>query len=78
MTRTVRQGYWVGSAFLVFGLIELAGLPGGGGLAKLVRLVTAVLLATLGLLCLASATALRRRQGRNGDSTMGHRKAPPL
>jgi hypothetical protein len=45
MTRTVRQGYWIGSAFLLFGLIELAGFPGGSGLVKLERLVTAILLA---------------------------------
>jgi drug/metabolite transporter (DMT)-like permease len=78
MTRTVRQGYWIGSAFLLFGLTELAGFPGGSGLVKLERLVTAILLATLGALCLVSSTALRRRQGRAADSTTGQHKTPRL
>jgi uncharacterized membrane protein HdeD (DUF308 family) len=64
LTKTARQGFWMGGGFAVAGLLAFVGVLAGTGVAWL-ALLGAYLLAT-GIAYLASAVALHRRQRRAG------------
>lgn len=59
LTRTSRQGFWLGGLFtLVAGLSWLLGVPGGGAF----EVFFAVLWTVVALALFASSAALRRRE----------------
>ena len=60
LTKTARQGFWMGGGFAVAGLLAFVGVLAGTGVAWL-ALLGAYLLAT-GIAYLASAVVLHRRQ----------------
>lgn len=60
------------------GLGELVTFSGGGPVDKWLHLGTGVLLTMLGVLCLASAVALRRRQRRLSAPASGSGETPGL
>ena len=68
LTKTARQGFWMGGGFAVAGLLAFVGVLTVTGVAWQFALLGAFLLAT-GIAYLASAVALRRRQrhGAGGD-----------
>lgn len=67
MTRTARQGFILGAFILVLGVFELVLLAAGhpGHTLYWLHWVVTVLFLVLGIACLASAVALRRRERSN-------------
>ena len=63
---------------MLIGLEQLVTFSGGGPVSKWLHLGTGVLLTMLGVLCLASAVALRRRQRRLSAPASGRGKTPGL
>ena len=68
LTKTTRQGFWMGGGFAVAGLLAFVGVLTVTGVAWQFALLGAFLLAT-GIAYLASAVALhhRQRSGAGGD-----------
>jgi hypothetical protein len=78
LSRTVRQGYWMGGIFLLVGLWQLVTFPGGGRVSKWLGLGIGVFATVLGILCLTSAVALRRRELRLSAPESGSDETPRL
>jgi uncharacterized membrane protein HdeD (DUF308 family) len=80
LTKTARQGFWMGGGFTVAGLLAFVGVLIGTGIAWQLALFGAYLLAT-GIAYLASAVVLHRRQrpgaGCDGNPEGGAPTVPP-
>jgi hypothetical protein len=80
LTKTARQGFWMGGGFAVAGLLAFAGVLAVRGVAWQFALLGAYLLAT-GIAYLASAVVLHRRQrpgaGCNGKPEGSVPTVPP-
>jgi hypothetical protein len=74
LTKTARQGFWMGGGFAVAGLLAFVGVLIGTG-ARWLALLGAYLLAA-GIAYLASPVVLRRRQ-RPGAGCDGQPEARP-
>ena len=80
LTKTARQGFWMGGGFAVAGLLAFVGVLADTVVAWQVALLGAFLLAT-GIAYLASAVALHRRRrpgaGCDGNPEGGVPTVPP-